>query len=103
MGKGRAAMGAMAAAGTDLRCPKAMGMTRSAYRSQRPPPHLEFEHSPSGTVHDELDGLRGKELCACAVCGRPVFLERNFTRVAGRVIHVRCPITQDDRPEPTEH
>jgi hypothetical protein len=79
-----------------------MDMTRSAYRSQRPPPHVVHEHPPSGTAHDELAGLRGKELGTCAACGRPVFLESNFTRVTGRVVHVRCPITQDDQPHETE-
>lgn len=74
-------------------------MTRSAYRSQRPPPHLVYEPTPSGTVYDELAGLRGKELGACAACGRTVFLESNFTRVKGRVIHVRCPLAQDDQPQ----
>jgi len=73
-------------------------MTRSAYRIQRPPPHLVYEHTSAGVVHDDLAGLRGKELGACAACGRPVFLESNFTRLKGRVIHVRCPITQDDHP-----
>jgi len=77
-------------------------MTRSAYRSQRPPPHLVCEQSHSGTVYDELDGLRGKELGRCESCGRPVFLECNHTRVAGRVLHVRCPITQDDPPREAE-
>jgi hypothetical protein len=77
-------------------------MTRSAYRSQRPPPHLVFEQSHSGTVHDELDGLRGKELGLCESCGRPVFLECNHTRVAGRVLHVRCPIAPDDQPYDAE-
>jgi hypothetical protein len=80
-----------------------MGMTRSAYRSQRPPPHLVYEPRSPGTVHDELAGLRGRELGTCAACGRPVFLERNHTRVKGRVVHVRCPIAQDDPSHSTAH
>lgn len=74
-------------------------MTRSAYRSQRPPPHLVYEPTPAGAVYDELAGLRGKELGTCAACGRPVFLESNFTRVKGHVLHVRCPIAQEDHPQ----
>jgi hypothetical protein len=64
-------------------------MTRSAEQPRRPPPRSGF----SGTVRDELTKLRGKNLGACAACGRPVFFEHNFTRFRGRVVHVRCPIS----------
>lgn len=74
-------------------------MTRSANRSERPPPHLVYEPTPSGAVFDELAGLRGKELGTCGACGRPVFLESNFTRLKGRLLHIRCPIIQDDQPQ----
>ena len=38
--------------------------------------------------------LHGRELGACANCGRTVYLEHNFTRFDGRVVHVRCPIAR---------
>lgn len=45
------------------------------------------------TVRDELARERGRDLGACAACGRPVFFEQSFTRLNGRVAHVRCPIS----------
>lgn len=69
-------------------------MTRS--EETRPWPRAGF----SGTVGDELAKLRGKKLGACAACGQPVFFEHNFTRFAGRVVHVRCPISAR-APSPT--
>lgn len=44
-------------------------------------------------VGNELAKLRGRILGDCAACGRTVYLERNFTRLRGRLLHVRCPIT----------
>jgi len=61
--------------------------------ADRPPPRLGRERGFSGTVRDELARLRGKNLGACAACGQPVYAAQNFTRLTGRVIHLRCPIT----------
>jgi hypothetical protein len=44
-------------------------------------------------VASELAALRGKNVGACQACGRPVFLAHGFTRFAGRVAHVRCPMS----------
>jgi len=44
-------------------------------------------------IDRELAQLRGKNLGTCAACGRPVFGEQDFSRLRGRVMHVRCPIT----------
>jgi hypothetical protein len=41
----------------------------------------------------DRSALRGRTLGACAECGRQVFIEQHFTRMAGRVVHLRCPIT----------
>jgi hypothetical protein len=46
----------------------------------------------SAGVRAELVALRGRKLGACSACGQPVYLAHNFTRVRGRVMHVRCPI-----------
>jgi len=50
-----------------------------------PPPGM------TSAVRDELARLRGRILCNCAACGRTVYFEHNFTRLNGRVTHVRCP------------
>ncbi len=68
-------------------------MIEPAGRYQRPPPRLGHEPGFSGTVRDELARLRGKNLGPCAACGRPVFVAHDYTRLRGRVVHVRCPIT----------
>ena len=47
----------------------------------------------TGTVRDELARLRGRNLGACAACQQPVFVAQSFTRVEGRLVHVRCPIS----------
>jgi hypothetical protein len=44
-------------------------------------------------VRAELAKLRGRILGTCATCGHTVYLEHNFTRLNGRVLHVRCPIS----------
>jgi hypothetical protein len=61
------------------------------------PPRREPGRGPgfAGTVQDELAKLRGRNLGACAACGKPVYFEQNFTRFRGRVVHVRCPIDPD--------
>lgn len=56
-----------------------MDMIDPAGRYQGPPPRV--------------GPLRGKNLGPCAACGRPVFGEQDFSRVRGRVMHVRCPIS----------
>ena len=53
---------------------------------------LSDEHGLSGTVRDELAALRGGNLGPCAVCGRSVYFEHNFSRSRGRLVHVRCPV-----------
>jgi hypothetical protein len=68
-------------------------MTDAADRSQHPPPSPVAEPGFSAPVRDELAKLHGKQIGACAVCGRAVFFEQNFTRFRGRVVHVRCPIS----------
>lgn len=50
----------------------------------------DYAHS-SRRLNDELAKLRGQQLGACAICGRPVYFEENFTRLRGHVIHVSCP------------
>jgi hypothetical protein len=55
------------------------------------PRPADNERGFSRTVAAELAKLRGRRVGACATCGRSVFLE-NFTRLRGRVRHVRCPI-----------
>jgi hypothetical protein len=70
-----------------------MDMIESADRSQPPSPPMGRARGFSGTVGDELARLYGRKLGVCAACGRPVFVEQNFTRSRGRVVHVRCPIT----------
>jgi hypothetical protein len=52
--------------------------------------------SASTDVRDELAKLRGRILGDCAACGHAVYFEHNFTRLNGRVIHVRCPIIWND-------
>ncbi len=69
-----------------------MGVDMTEF-ADRPPPRLGRERGFSGTVRDELARLRGKNLGACAACGQPVYAAQNFTRLTGRVIHLRCPIT----------
>jgi hypothetical protein len=59
----------------------------SASRSTRPP-------RLAGAVRDELAELRGRILGECAACGHAVYSEHSFTRLEGRVVHVRCPITK---------
>lgn len=77
-------------------------MTQSADRSQRPPPQAPGRGPGfSGTVRDELAKLRGKNLGACAGCGKPVYFQQNFTRFRGRTVHVRCPTSAGARaPRP---
>jgi hypothetical protein len=67
-------------------------MIESADRSHVPP-RLGHGHGLSRTAGDELARLHGRQLGVCGVCGRPVFLDQNFTRLSGNVVHVRCPIT----------
>jgi hypothetical protein len=57
---------------------------------QRHPVH--DEPGSSRTVAGALARLRGRKVGACATCGRSVFLAENFTRLRGRVRHVRCAI-----------
>lgn len=64
-------------------------MTTSA--DYRPDPAPRPPGLPAG-VRDELAKLRGRVLGTCAACGHTVYLEHNFTRLNGRVVHVRCPI-----------
>jgi hypothetical protein len=65
---------------------------KSGDRSGEQPRPLRGEHGFARTVAEELARLRGRSLGACATCGRSVFLAQSFTRLRGRVIHVRCPI-----------
>ena len=70
-------------------------MTEPSDRSPRPPPQALGVGRGSGfsdTVRDELAKLLGKSVGACARCGRPVSLQQSFTRVQGRIDHVRCPV-----------
>lgn len=62
-------------------------MTGSTEHGRRTP------GTPQSRRH-EFAQLHGRVLGTCAKCGRTVYLEHNFTRFAGRVIHVRCPITR---------
>lgn len=48
---------------------------------------------PVAQAGGELARLRGRNVGTCANCGRLVYVEHNFTRFAGRVVHVRCPIS----------
>jgi len=66
-------------------------MTDAADRSQHPP-RPDAERGFSAPVGNELAKLHGKQIGACAACGRAVFFEQSFTRFRGRVAHVRCPI-----------
>jgi hypothetical protein len=59
----------------------------------RVPRHQDRDRNLASTARDELTRLRGKTIGVCAVCGRPVFFEHNFTRMYGRLVHVRCPIS----------
>jgi hypothetical protein len=52
----------------------------------------------TSTIPDELAKLRGRQIGPCVACGRPVFFEHNFTRLQGRVVHVRCPISAGRAP-----
>jgi hypothetical protein len=56
------------------------------------PRPVHGERGFSRTVAAELAKLRGRSVGACAACGRSVFMAQSFTRLRGRVLHVRCPI-----------
>jgi hypothetical protein len=57
------------------------------------PRRQDLDRHLAATVRDELTRLRGKTIGACAVCGHAVFFEYNFTRLRGRLVHVRCPVS----------
>lgn len=81
----------LSAGGTSPEHPPARHTLTPAVERQ---PRREPGRGPvfAGTVQDELAKLRGRNLGACAACGKPVYFEQNFTRFRGRVVHVRCPI-----------
>lgn len=68
-------------------------MTSSREEAGPPTSRASRSTAVAGAVRDELAKLRGRNLGACAACGRTVYFEHNFTRCSGRVVHVRCPIT----------
>lgn len=66
-------------------------MTTSADHPGRPTSRTARPPGMTSAVRDELAKLRGRILGDCAACGRTVYFEHNFTRLNGRVVHVRCP------------
>jgi hypothetical protein len=67
-------------------------------RSGRQPRWIHRAQGFTGTVGEELTRLRGRRVGACEVCGRSVFAAQSFTRLKGRVVHVRCPIAPARSP-----
>jgi hypothetical protein len=62
------------------------------------PRPVRDERAFSRTVAEELARLRGRSLGPCATCGRSVFVAQSFTRLSGRVEHVRCPSGRQRSP-----
>jgi hypothetical protein len=64
----------------------------SVDRSGQQPRWIHRPQGFAGTVGEELARLRGRSVGACEACGRSVFVAQSFTRLKGRVVHVRCPV-----------
>jgi ribosomal protein S27AE len=71
-------------------------------RSGEDPRPLHDERGFSRTVAEELARVRGRKLGACVACGRAVFMAESFTRLRGRVRHVRCPMAPVRSPASDE-
>ena len=56
------------------------------------PRWIHRAHRFTGSVGEELARLRGRRIGTCSACGRSVFTAQSFTRLKGRVLHVRCSI-----------